>query len=302
MRILLLGIAVAASLAAQQPDWPAAKREAVQTFVDLVRLDTSQPEGNEIRAAEYLKRKLDAEGIESVIVGPEPARASIVARINGDGSKRPLLLLGHLDVVTVDPSEWAFDPFGGEIKDGILYARGSGDDKGVVTGAFEALLLLHRLKVPLARDVIFLGVADEEAGGLKGITWLLESHRELIDAEYAINEGGSGLFDRDFEYQQFAIQTAEKTPRRIDLRAKGTSGHGSVPREDNPIGTLARAVGRLFDYETPVELNETTTEYFSRLARPRRLSRPPSTGACSTATPALRCRPRCARLTSTSIR
>ncbi|MEZ5394643.1 MAG: M20/M25/M40 family metallo-hydrolase [Bryobacterales bacterium] len=266
MRILLLGIAVAASLAAQQPDWPAAKREAVQTFVDLVRLDTSQPEGNEIRAAEYLKRKLDAEGIESVIVGPEPARASIVARINGDGSKRPLLLLGHLDVVTVDPSEWAFDPFGGEIKDGILYARGSGDDKGVVTGAFEALLLLHRLKVPLARDVIFLGVADEEAGGLKGITWLLESHRELIDAEYAINEGGSGLFDRDFEYQQFAIQTAEKTPRRIDLRAKGTSGHGSVPREDNPIGTLARAVGRLFDYQTPVELNETTTEYFSRLA------------------------------------
>ena len=258
---------LALPVAAQQPDWPAVKREAVQTLVDLVRLDTSQPKGNEVLAAEYLEKKLDAEGIDSVIVAPEPGRASIIARLKGDGSARPLLLLGHLDVVAVDPAEWSFDPFGGAIKDGIVYGRGAGDDKGVVTGAFQALLLLHRLKVPLKRDVIFLGVADEEAGGLKGITWLLENHRELIDAEYAINEGGGGLFERGFRYQQFSIQTAEKTPRRIDLRAKGTSGHGSVPREDNPVGTLARAVGRLFDYETPIELNETTREYFARLAK-----------------------------------
>ena len=267
MKVALLSLLLTLPLAAQQPDWPAVKREALQTLVDLVRMDTSQPEGNEILAAEYLKKKLDAEGTDSVIVGPEPSRASIVARLKGDGSARPLLLLGHLDVVTVDPSEWSFDPFGGEIENGIVYGRGTGDDKGVVTGALQALLLLKRLGIPLKRDVIFLGVADEEAGGLKGITWLLENHRDLIDAEYAINEAGGGLFERGFRYQQFSIQTAEKTPRRIDLRAKGTSGHGSVPREDNPVGTLASAVARLFDYETEVELNETTREYFARLAK-----------------------------------
>ena len=266
MKAALLSLALALPLASQQPDWPAVKREAVQTLVDLVRLDTSQPEGNEILAAEYLKKKLDAEGIDSVIVGPKPSRASIVARIKGDGSARPLLLLGHLDVVTVDPSEWSFDPFAAEIKDGIIYGRGTGDDKGVVTGAFQALLLLERLRIPLKRDVIFLGVADEEAGGLNGITWLLENHRDLIDAELAINEAGGGIFNRDLQYQQFFVQTAEKTPTRIDLRAKGTSGHGSAPRTDNPVGTLSRAVARLFDYETPVELNETTREYFTRLA------------------------------------
>ncbi len=267
MKILMASLLCATALAAQQPDWPAAKREAVQTLAELVRMDTAQPKGNEIVAATYLRKKLEAEGIESTIVGPEPDRASIVARLEGDGSRRPLLLLGHLDVVTVDPSEWSFDPFGAEVRDGIIYGRGTGDDKGVVAGAFQTLLLLHRLKIPLARDVIFLGVADEEAGGLAGITWLLENRRELIDAEYAINEAGGGVFNRDLEYQQFFVQTAEKTPTRIDLRAKGTSGHGSAPREDNPVGTLARAVARLFDYETPVELNETTREYFGRLAK-----------------------------------
>ncbi len=266
MRLALLTLLVFSPALAQDPDWASVKPEAVQTLVDLVRLDTSQPEGNEILAARYIAKKLDAEGIAYEIVGPSEQRASIVARLSGSGAKKPLLLLGHLDVVTVDQSEWEFDAFGGEIKDGILYGRGTGDDKGVVAGSLYALILLKRLNVPLDRDVVFLGVADEEAGGLAGITWLLENKRELIAAEYAINEGGGGLFDRGFDYQSFEIQTAEKTPRRIDLRAKGTSGHGSVPKKDNPVVTLARAVAKLAAYETPVELNETTRTYFSRLA------------------------------------
>jgi len=266
MRLALLTLLIFSSGLAQQPDWAAVKPEAVQTLADLVRLDTSQPEGNEILAARYIAEKLDAEGIAYEIVGPSEKRASIVARLEGSGAKKPLLLLGHLDVVTVDQSEWDFDAFGGEIKDGIIYGRGTGDDKGVVAGSLFSLILLKRLGVELDRDVIFLGVADEEAGGLAGITWLLENKRELIDAEYAINEGGGGLFDRGFAYQSFEIQTAEKTPRRIDLRAKGTSGHGSVPKKDNPVVTLARAVAKLAAYETPVELNETTRTYFSRLA------------------------------------
>ncbi len=258
-------IAVTA-LGAAEPDWPSAKREALEILVDLVKLDTSQPAGNEILAARYLKARLDAEGIPSTIYEPEPGRASIVARARGSGAKRPLLLLGHLDVVAVERDEWSFDPFAGAVKDGILYARGASDDKGVVTGSFQVLLELHRTKVPLDRDVIFLGVADEEAGGVLGITYLLEEHRAVIDADFAINEAGKGVFDRDLNYTRFEIQTAEKTPRRIDLKAAGTSGHGSIPLRDNPIGTLARAVGRLFDHEMPPRLNETTREYFRRLA------------------------------------
>ena len=266
MRFAPLTLLIFSTALAQQPDWPAAKAEATRTLVDLVRLDTPQPEGNEILAARYIGEKLDKEGISYEIVGPDDVRASIVARIKGFGAKKPLLLLGHLDVVTVDQSEWSFDAFGGAIKDGIIYGRGTGDDKGVVAASLHALILLKRLGVELDRDVIFLGVADEEAGGLKGITWLLEHRRDLIDAEFAINEGGGGQFDRGFQYETFEIQTAEKTPRRIDLRAKGTSGHGSVPKDDNPVVTLARAVAKLSAYETPVELNETTRTYFSRLA------------------------------------
>ena len=254
------------ALGAAEPDWPTAKREALEILVDLVKLDTSQPAGNEILAARYLKSRLDAEGIPSTIYEQEPGRASIVARMRGNGAKRPLLLLGHLDVVAVERDEWSFDPFGGAVKDGILYARGAADDKSVVAGSFQVLLELHRMQVPLDRDVIFLGVADEEDGGVLGITYLLEEQRAAIDAEFAINEAGKGVFDRDLSYTRFEIQTAEKTPRRIDLKAAGTSGHGSIPLRDNPVGTLARAVGRLFDHEMPPRLNETTREYFRRLA------------------------------------
>ena len=265
-RIAAASLAFAWVGTAGEPEWPAAKQEALQILVDLVRLDTSQPEGNEILAARYLKRRLDAEGIACEIFESEPGRASIVARVAGNGAKRPLLLLGHLDVVAVEREEWSFDPFGGEVKNGILYARGASDDKGVVAGSFQVLLELHRQETPLERDVIFLGVADEEAGGVNGITFMLEKHRDKIDAEFAINEAGKGVFGRDLSYSRFEIQTAEKTPRRINLMAAGTSGHGSIPLKDNPVGTLARAIGRLFDHEMPPRLNETTREYFERLA------------------------------------
>ncbi len=265
-RIALVGLSLLLPLAAAEPDWPRVRAEALETLVELVRADTSQPDGNEVLAARLLRAKLDAAGVASETFESEPGRASIVARVKGNGSKRPLLLLGHLDVVAVERDEWSFEPFEGAIRNGILYARGASDDKGVVAGSFHVLLELHRQQVPLARDVIFLGVADEEAGGTLGITYLLERHRDRIDAEYAINEAGKGVFDRSLDYVRFEVQTAEKTPRRINLRAAGTSGHGSIPLRDNPIGVLARAVARLFDHEMPPRLNETTREYFTRLA------------------------------------
>jgi len=243
---------------------------AVKTLVDLIRLDTSQPAGNEILAANYLKARLDAAGVPSKIFEAAPGRASIVARVSGNGSKRPLLLLGHTDVVTVEPENWSFPPFSGTVEDRKIFGRGAADDKSIVAAALEIVLALHRDKIPLDRDVIFLGVADEEAGGTLGITYMVENHLDEIAAEFAINEGGRGYIDpTSGEYVSFQIGTAEKTPRRARLIAHGNAGHGSVPTRDNPIGVLSRAVARLFVTPLPMQLNETTRALFARLAQIR---------------------------------
>jgi acetylornithine deacetylase/succinyl-diaminopimelate desuccinylase-like protein len=268
--IWLLGAFWAGQIQAQVLDWRQFEADAQQTLVDLIRLDTSQPKGNEYLAANYLKQRLDAAGIASTIYEAAPGRASIVARIKGNGSQRPLLLLGHTDVVTVEPANWTFDPFSGTVKDGKIFGRGAADDKGIVAVAFEVLLALHRLQIPLDRDVIFLGVADEEGGGGLGITYMVENHLAAIDAEFALNEGGRGTIDPiTGKYLSFDIGTAEKTPRRARLIAHGRAGHGSVPSRDNPVGVLSRAVARLFDTPLPMRLNETTRTFFERLAATR---------------------------------
>jgi len=267
MRLILhLLFLVSVSVNAAQPDWPLVQKEALATLIGLIRLDTSQPKGNEIIAARYLQEKLKKEGIGSTIYEAKPGRASIVARLKGNGQHGPLLLVGHLDVVTVEAENWSFDPFAGVIEDGKVLGRGAADDKEIVSAAFEILVLLHRLAIPLNRDVIFLGVEDEEGGGSLGITYMLEQHMNQIDAEFAINEGGRGRIDAvSGRYTHFNIGTAEKTPRRARMLVKGRAGHGSVPTRDNPIGVLARAVARIFNTPLPMRLNETTRTFFKKL-------------------------------------
>ena len=271
--IILLGALWLLPVQAQPIDWPTFEQQTLQTLVDLIQLDTSQPAGNEILAANYLKGRLDAQAIESTIYESAPGRASIVARLKGNGSKRPILLLGHTDVVTVEPENWSFPPFSGTVSDGKVFGRGAADDKGIVAVAFEVFLALERSGVELDRDVIFLGVADEEGGGGLGITYMIENHLAAIDAEFALNEGGRGIIDAATgKYLSFEIGTAEKTPRRARLVAHGRAGHGSVPTRDNPVGVLARAVARLFETPLPMRLDETTRTFFERLAltRPER--------------------------------
>ncbi|MEX2326741.1 MAG: M20/M25/M40 family metallo-hydrolase, partial [Pseudomonadales bacterium] len=160
------------------------------------------------------------------------------------------------------------DPFSGTVADGKIFGRGAADDKGIVATTFEILLALHRNRIALDRDVIFLGVADEEGGGNLGITYMVEHHLPAIMAEFAINEGGRGYIDPETgEYLNFQIGTAEKTPTRARLVVKGRAGHGSVPTRDNAIGVLARAVTRLFESPLPMALNETTRTFFERLAQ-----------------------------------
>lgn len=251
-------------------DWAKLQDRSLETLVGLIQLDTSQPAGNEHLAAAYIADRLESADIPYKLFEPVEGRTSIVARLKGNGSKQPILLLGHTDVVTVEPENWTYDAFSGTVKDGKVFGRGASDDKGIVAASLEVLTALKQCQVPLDRDVIFLGVADEEAGGQLGITYLVGNHLEEIAAEFAINEGGRGSMDRNNdEYVNVAIGTAEKTPRRAELVVEGRAGHGSVPTRDNPIGVLARAVGRLFESPLPMELNETTRTLFTRLAATR---------------------------------
>jgi acetylornithine deacetylase/succinyl-diaminopimelate desuccinylase-like protein len=263
--VLALGTVIAAQPRPAGPDFTAARDEAAQLLSALVKIDTSNPPGNETKATTYLKGILDREGIASQTFEAQPGRGNLVARLKGSGRKRPILLMGHVDVVGVERAKWTFDPFGGTIKDGYVYGRGSSDDKGMTAACLEVFLTLHRLKVPLDRDVIFLAEADEEGGGGAGINFMVQKHWETIDSEFALNEGGT-IHEQDGKVQYVGIATTEKVPRGMIVRAKGTSGHGSMPRLDNPITHLAAAIAKIGNWQAPMRLNETTRTFFERLA------------------------------------
>ena len=234
-------------------------------LADLIRLDTEDPPGNESKVALYLEGVLKTAGIQAEILETVPGRASVVARLKGDGSKRPLLVMGHEDVVPVDRSRWTVDPFAAIEREGRIYGRGASDDKAMVAANLEVLLQLKRLEIPLARDVIFLSEASEEMSSPAGMATVLERYWNRIDCEFALNEGGSSLVENG-KIKYMGVATAEKLPRGAKLEAAGSSGHGSVPRVDNAVVHLAAAVAKAGTWESPSRLNETTREFFKRLA------------------------------------
>ena len=208
---------------------------------------------------------LDREGIPSEILALEPTRGSLVARLKGNGTKKPLLLMGHTDVVGVEREKWTVEPFAGLVKDGWVYGRGALDDKGMTTAFLEIFLLLHRHKVPLDRDVIFLAEAGEEGTTHVGIDFLVAKHWDKIACEFALNEGGR-IHEVDGKVTYVGVATTEKVPRPFLISAKGTSGHASRPRPDNAIVHLCAAVAKVGEWQAPMRLNETTREFFKRLA------------------------------------
>lgn len=266
--LLSLAILISTSAVTQQssPDQGKAQEETVKFLSDLVKIDTSNPPGNETRAAEYIKGVLAAEGIPSQIYESAPGRGNLVARLKGNGSKKPLLLFGHLDVVGVERDKWTVDPFSAVIKDGFLYGRGSIDDKAMDAANLEVFLLLHRLKIPLDRDVILLAEAGEEGTTQFGIDFMVANHWDAIASEYALNEGGE-IRGENGKVQYVAVSSTEKVPRGFSLVAHGTSGHGSAPRMDNAIAHLAAAVDKVARWEAPMRLNETTRRFFQQLAK-----------------------------------
>jgi acetylornithine deacetylase/succinyl-diaminopimelate desuccinylase-like protein len=238
---------------------------AARYLPDLIRLDTTNPPGNESRVARYLKQVADREGIPAELLGDDPERLNFVARLRGTGKRRPLLLIAHSDVVPADRAQWSVDPFAAIEKNGYIYGRGAEDDKQLLAAELAVMVDLHRRKVVLDRDLILLSEADEEAGSL-GALWVVEHAWPKIDAEFALNEY-SYILPTSSGVPVYQIQTAEKVPTRFKMTARGTAGHGSLPRDDNPVEHLARAIYRLTQAEQPVQLNATTRRYLNAMAK-----------------------------------
>jgi acetylornithine deacetylase/succinyl-diaminopimelate desuccinylase-like protein len=248
-----------------QPDWAKIEDETMRHFQAILRFDTSNPPGNESLAAEYLKLVLEREGIETKTFALDPKRANLVARLRGSGKKRPLLIMGHTDVVRVDPAKWTHPPFSATREGGYVYGRGTVDDKDNVVAGLMVMVLLKRLNVPLDRDVIFLAEAGEEASTRYGIEFMVEKHWPEIDAEFCFAEGG-GVTRTGGKVRFATVQTSEKIPYGVTLTARGPAGHGSVPLRTNAVVHLAQAVARIAAWQTPMRLNDTTRAYFERLA------------------------------------
>src|SRR5579864_2029573 len=268
MRKLALTILLAYPLVAQPPGIDSAKQKAeiLKHFRALVQIDTSNPPGDEIKVVNYLKKVLEAEGIATKTFALDPNRPNLVARLKGNGSKRPLLILAHTDVVKVQREKWPVDPFGAVLKDGYIWGRGTTDDKDKLTAILMAFLELKRTSAALDRDVIFLAESGEEADPTGvGIQFMVNQHFNEIDAEFAITEGPGATIENG-RVTTVEITSAEKVPRRVRLVANGTSGHGSIPRLDNAVIHVAAAVNKVGTWQTPMRLNDTTRTYFEKLA------------------------------------
>lgn len=242
---------------------------AVRHLAELIRIDTTNPPGNETPAAEYLASMLSAAGLEPTLVGADPRRMNVVARVKGSGAKPPLLLAAHTDVVPVERSMWKHDPFGGEIHDGYLWGRGAIDMKQMAIMSALVMTKLQRENVKLDRDVIFAGVADEEAGCEMGSKYLVDNHPDLVRAEYALGEAG-GFTVHVGGAHIYPIQVAEKGAVGIRMRAHGSAGHGSMPRADNAVIALARALERLGRGSLPQHRTTVATQLLAGIADTQR--------------------------------
>ena len=246
-------------------DWDAVRKEVADYLQQLIRLDTTNPPGNETRAAEYLSEVLIWEDYEPLITESAPGRGNVTARLAG-GPEPPLLLLGHTDVVAAEPDKWTRPPFGGDLHDGYVWGRGALDMKNMVAAEVMVMALLKREGVQLNRDIIFAATADEEAGkGDHGPGWLLDHHPEQIEAPFIITEGG-GSDLRVGDAYFFTCQTGQKGICRMRVRAKGSPGHGSIPHADNAVVKLCLALGALDGVQLPMHPSATLRAFVEGIA------------------------------------
>ncbi|MGB4246795.1 MAG: M20/M25/M40 family metallo-hydrolase [Pseudohongiellaceae bacterium] len=266
-RSLYVAVMFMGSVSAQTAEMPTDPFEAevLRHFQTMIQTDTADPPGREIDLTNYLVSVLEAEGIEHEVFSLDPNRPNVVARLRGNGSKRPLLLMAHQDTVNVDAAKWTHPPHSAHRENGWIYGRGTVDDKDNLVASLMTMVMLKRANVPLDRDVIFLAESGEEGATRIGIQFMVNEHFNAIEAEYCIAEGAS-VVRQEGKAIYASVQTVEKLPRGIILTSNGVAGHGSVPLQSNAIVHLSKAVAAAADWQPPVRLSDTTTSYFSRLA------------------------------------
>jgi acetylornithine deacetylase/succinyl-diaminopimelate desuccinylase-like protein len=249
-------------------DTTALAKDAQGWLADLIRINTTNPPGNEQQTAKYIAGILEKEGITPEVLDVVPGRSALVARLRSTAMADPsrtLLLVAHMDVVGVDKSKWTVDPFAGVIKDGYLYGRGAIDDKGMLATNLAAFIALKRSTVHLNRDVIFLATDDEEGGGDASIRTLIAKYWDKFAAGYALNEGGNVVLAKG-KVQYVAVQASEKVSLNVKVTALGTTGHASMPTKDNPVVHLSAAIAKIGAYSAPVHFTTIVRRYFEGLA------------------------------------
>ena len=242
--------------------------QAVQWEQEYLRIDSTNPPGNEMRTAVFLKKILDTEGIENRVFEYAPGRADLWARIPHSSAtpRRPFVLLNHMDVVTSDPAHWKAPPFSAQILDGAIYGRGAQDMKSEGLAHLMVMVMLQREKVALDRDVIFLAVSDEEMDGT-GTDWFIAHQRDLLgNAEFLINEGGENILRPDGRLKYVGVDVGEKTPLWLHVVAHGQPGHGSRPNKDSAPNRLVGALNRILAYQTPLRVLPVVDEFFKAMA------------------------------------
>jgi acetylornithine deacetylase/succinyl-diaminopimelate desuccinylase-like protein len=249
----------------RQPDWNAIREEVTRHLQNLIRLETVNLPGNESLVANYLKDAVAEVGLDSQILERTEGRGNFVTRIKGNGSGKPLLLMAHSDVVSVEADKWTHPPFSGDIVDGMIWGRGAVDTKNLVASELIVMLEIARQGLTLNRDLIFCIFADEEAGGRHGAGWMWEYHRDLIDAEYAINEGGGQAIDIGGK-RFYVCQTGEKGGARMRVTASAAPGHASVPRDDTAMLRMGRALTTLSTHQFPTVLTASVRRMLQTIA------------------------------------
>jgi acetylornithine deacetylase/succinyl-diaminopimelate desuccinylase-like protein len=243
------------------------EEEVTQLLSDLIRINTTNPPGNETEAAKYVAGHLSREGFKCELYESAPTRGSVITRIKGTGEKPSLLLLSHLDVVAANAEEWSVDPFGGAVKDGFVWGRGALDMKGMTAIEVMTMKLLKRNDVKLKGDVILAATADEEQGGLAGADYLLRNYPQRIFADYVLNEGGGSALPAQ-NRNVYTVQTAEKGILWFKAKARGTPGHSSMPdAADNAIMRMSRVIERLGNYRSKVLFVPTVKRFLDEIAR-----------------------------------
>ncbi len=264
------------AVAATKPNWPVVEKEATTYFQQYLRIDTTNPPGNETAGAKFLQSLLEKEAIRCRLLESKPGRGNLFAYIDTGGKKAPLILLNHIDVVSAEKKYWKEDPFSGIIKDGEIWGRGATDNKNLGIAELMTMLLLRRNKVKLNRTIFFLAVADEEGGSTAGSAWITSEHHSLIEkAQFLLNEG-SVITMKGGQPPVYGVSPAEKAVCWLELRAVGPAGHGAFPPfEPSAIQKLMMALNKIQAYKTDIVLTPGVEKYFQDLSKiqlgPRKL-------------------------------